>query len=220
MPINCLNGQIPESIFNLSMLQILAFDVNNISGNLPSSIANGLPDLEELYLGGNRLSGEIPASVSNFSKLTIFSLSENSFSGRVPTNLGNLQNLQSLEFQLNELTNDPSMPELDFLISLKNCRNLKAIRIGLNSFHGILPKSLGNLSTSVESFVAEHCGIKGIIPNEIGNMSNLMELHIGGNELRGTIPDTLGQLRNLQKLRLDFNKLGESEAFHMKLETH
>ncbi|KAL2496759.1 putative LRR receptor-like serine/threonine-protein kinase [Forsythia ovata] len=205
--INSLHGQIPESIFNLSMLQVLDFVDNNISGNLPSSIANGLPDLERLYLGRNQLSGEIPACISNFSKLIVLSLSNNSFSGHVPMNLGNLQNLQRLNFELNQLTNDRSILELDFLISLKNCRQLKKIQIGTNSFDGMLPRALGNLSASIEFFSAYSSGIKGIIPNEIGNMSNLIELDIGGNELTGTIPDTLGQLTKLQMLRLNDNKL-------------
>ncbi|KAL2528492.1 putative LRR receptor-like serine/threonine-protein kinase [Forsythia ovata] len=205
--INSLHGQIPESIFNLSMLQILNFVDNNISGNLPSSIANGLPDLEGLYLGGNQLSGEIPGYISNFSKLNVLDLDQNSFSGRVPMNLGNLQNLRFLDFQTNQLTNDPSMLELDFLISLKNCRQMKIIQIDSNSFDGMLPRAFGNLSASIEFFSAHSSGIKGMIPNEIGNMSKLIKLDIGGNELTGTIPDTLGQLTKVQMLGLNDNNL-------------
>ncbi|KAL2496962.1 putative LRR receptor-like serine/threonine-protein kinase [Forsythia ovata] len=205
--INRLHGQIPESIFNLSMLQKLSIVNNNISGNLPSSIANGLPDLEILFFGGNQFSGEIPGCISNFSKLIKLDLTSNSFSGRVPMNLGNLQNLQRLYFNDNQLTNDPSMLELDFLISLINCRQLKEIRISRNSFDGMLPRALGNLSASIKAFTADSSGVKGIIPNEIGNMSNLIELGIGGNELRGTIPDTLGQLTKVQMLRLNDNNI-------------
>ncbi|KAL2528995.1 putative LRR receptor-like serine/threonine-protein kinase [Forsythia ovata] len=205
--INNLHGQIPESIFNLSTLQILAFVNSSISGTLPSSIANGLPDLKGIYLSGNQLSGEIPGCISNFSKLTILDLSDNSFSGRVPMNLGNLQNLKLLNFEMNQLTNDPSMFELDFLISLINCRQLKVIQIGSNSFDEMLPRAFGNFSASIEIFSAYFSGIKGIIPNEIGNMCNLIELDIGGNELTGTIPDILGQLTKVQMLRLDDNKL-------------
>ncbi|KAL2525226.1 putative LRR receptor-like serine/threonine-protein kinase [Abeliophyllum distichum] len=189
------------------MLQFLGFVNNNIFGNLPSSIANGLPDLERLLIGGNRLSGEIPGCISNFSKLTKLGLDGNSFSGRVPMNLGNLQNLQFLHLWRNQLTNDPSMLELDFLISLINCRQLKVIRIDSNSFDGMLPRALGNLSASIKTFSAESCGIKGIIPHEIGNMSDLIELSIGRNELTGTIPHTLGQLTKVQMLKLNDNKL-------------
>ncbi|XP_022852094.1 receptor kinase-like protein Xa21 [Olea europaea var. sylvestris] len=212
---NNIQGPIPESIFNLSMLHVLSLAGNNISGNLPSSIANGLPNLERLLLADNQLSGKIPASISNFSKLTKLELGYNSFSGRVPMNLGNLHNLQSLRLGFNHLTKDPSVLELDFLSSLQNCKKLKLIGIGDNPFHGILPKSLGNLSTSIEIFRADHCGIKGIIPNEIGNLSNLIELDIGGNELIGTIPDTLGQLKKLQRLILGVNKLQGSVSVNL-----
>ncbi|CAA2968916.1 probable LRR receptor-like serine threonine-kinase At3g47570 [Olea europaea subsp. europaea] len=189
------------------MLQALSFSSNSISGNLPSSIANGLPNLDCLLLGGNQLSGKIPASISNFSKLVKLDLGLNTFCGRVPENLGNLQNLQFLSFQSNQLTNDPSMLKLDFLISLQNCRKLKIIWMGSNYFDGILPKSLGNLSTFVENFDADHYDIKDIIQNEIGTLSILIKLDIGGNELTRRIPNTLDQLRKLQRLILCVNKL-------------
>ncbi|CAI9757249.1 unnamed protein product [Fraxinus pennsylvanica] len=121
--------------------------------------------------------------------------------------LGNLRDLEILHLAYNPLTNDPSMLELDFLIPLKNCRQLRIIRIGNNSFDGMLPKAIGNLSSSLETFYAYYCGIKGMIPNEIGNMTNLIALDLGGNELIGTIPHTLGQLRMAQVLQIDGNKL-------------
>ncbi|KAL2479744.1 putative LRR receptor-like serine/threonine-protein kinase [Abeliophyllum distichum] len=122
-------------------------------------------------------------------------------------NLGNLQNLQLLNVEYNQLTNDPSMLELDFLISLINCRQMKVIRISSNSFDGVLPRALGNLSASLEVFTADFCGIKGIVPNEISNMSDLFEFSVGGNKLTGTIPETLGHLTKVQMLRLNDNKL-------------
>ncbi|XP_022870741.1 LRR receptor-like serine/threonine-protein kinase EFR [Olea europaea var. sylvestris] len=205
---NKLEGEIPESIFNLSKLQLLALVDNDISGTLPSSIAYCLPDLEYLYLAINRISGDIPHYISNFSKLAKLELGNNSFSGSVPMNLGNLQNLRYLSIAYNKLTNDPSVQELDFLISLNNCKMLKTIQIGYNYFDGMLPKAVGNMSTSLEKFYAPSCGIKGLIPSEIGNLSNLIWLEMGGNELTGKIPDTLSQLKKVQKLSLNDNKLG------------
>ncbi|CAI9784374.1 unnamed protein product [Fraxinus pennsylvanica] len=205
--INSLHGQIPQSIFNLSMLKIFGSTYNNLSGNLPLSIANGLPNLEGLYFGDNQLSGEIPGWVSNCSKLIVLELFNNSFSGRVPINLGNLQDLQYLYLFNNLFTNDPSMLELDFLVSLTNCRHLKRMSIGNNFFDGTLPKALGNFSTSLQIFHARSCGIKGMVTREIGNMSNLIWLEMGGNELTGKLSNTLSQLRKLQKLLLDDNNL-------------
>ncbi|XP_022862745.1 receptor kinase-like protein Xa21 [Olea europaea var. sylvestris] len=206
-PVNHLVGEIPESIFNLSNLILLSLTQNEISGNLPSSLNNGLPVLESLYLAGNLLSGEIPSGISNFSKLSTLDLTQNSFSGQVPMTLGNLRDLQTLSLQYNQLTNDPSMVELDFLSPLTNCRQLKILRFGFNSFNGMLPKVLGNFSQSVETITAGFCGIKGMIPSEIGNLSNIIYFAMGGNDLIGTIPDTMGQMRKMQKLIIRKNKL-------------
>lgn len=195
---NSLHGQILESIFNLSILQALSLIDNSNSGNLPSSLANGLPNLECVLVGGNQLSGEISASISKFSKLTKLGLDGNSFSGRVPMNLGNSHNLQFIDFGFNHLTKDP------LVLKMEN-----------NYFDIILPKSLGNSSKSVENFEADHCDFKGIIPNEIGILSNLIELDIGSNELTRRITDILDQLRKLQKLMLGFNKLRGSVSANL-----
>ncbi|CAI9784405.1 unnamed protein product [Fraxinus pennsylvanica] len=205
---NKLEGEIPESIFNLTKLQIINLVSNYITGNLPS-IVDRLHNLRYIALGFNKLSGEIPSSISNISNLILLALGYNSFSGPVPVNLGNLQNLQFLGLAGDQLTNDPSMSELGFLISLRNCRHLKYISIGSNSFDAMLPKSfsLGNLSASLEKFEANSCGIRGTIPNEIGNLSNLISLHMGSNKLRGRIPETLGELKKMQSLAIDNNKL-------------
>ncbi|XP_022870740.1 probable LRR receptor-like serine/threonine-protein kinase At3g47570 [Olea europaea var. sylvestris] len=206
--LNKLEGEIPESIFNLSKLTMVELSHNKISGNLPSSIGNVLPKLFLLYLNGNKLSGEIPMSISNLSRFQILDLKSNSFTGRVPT-LGNLQILDTLDIADSQLTNDHSMLELDFIISLTNCSKLRTIRIGNNNFDGRLPKSLasGNWSTSLSQLDAGSCGIKGPIPIEIGNLSNLIQLFMGGNDLNGEIPNELGKLKKLQKLDLSSNKL-------------
>ncbi|GFP81332.1 probable LRR receptor-like serine/threonine-protein kinase at3g47570 [Phtheirospermum japonicum] len=172
---------------------------------MPSELS--LPSLELLFLGHNELSGEIPSSITNASKLTQLDLSNNSFSGSVP-HFGNLRLLQTLRIWDNNLSGAefPSQ-ELGFLSSLANCRSLEILQISGNPLNGILPASIGNLSTSLTDFIAGYCNITGVIPNTIGNLSSLQRLSLTGNQLTGLIPQTIGKLKNLQGLSLNGNRL-------------
>ncbi|XP_049378289.1 receptor kinase-like protein Xa21 [Solanum stenotomum] len=207
---NALSGEVPVIIFNISSLKVIALAANTLSGKLPSNLGYSLPNLEGLYLGINNFSGKLPSSISNATKLKFLDLGRNMFSGNVPIDLGiNLQQFQSINFQRNMLTNDPSSTgEINFLSSFSHCKYLKFLMIGDNQFNGILPKSsLTNMSLSLERFIAFYCGIRGEIPVEIGNWTNLSWLTLGANEFIGSIPQELGNLKKLQTLRLYENKL-------------
>ncbi|KAL7212367.1 hypothetical protein ACSBR2_015117 [Camellia fascicularis] len=206
---NNLMGAIPTSIFNISSLQIMSLTENNLSSNLPPSIKFWLPNLSILYLGVNKLTGIIPESISNASKLIDLDLGYNAFMGSIPKSLGNLRLLQFLNLQTNNLTSgsSSSSPELVFLTSLVNCKDLKVLSINHNPLDGILPTTIGNLSASLEKFYAHSCGIKGNIPSEIGNISNLAFLNLQQNGLTGFIPSTIKALEKLQILDLSNNRL-------------
>ncbi|GFP81319.1 probable LRR receptor-like serine/threonine-protein kinase at3g47570 [Phtheirospermum japonicum] len=199
---NSLSGPIPSSIFNISTLKNLELSYNPFSGSLPLKFS--LPNLEELLLHNTELSGEIPSSITNASKLTLLELSKNSFSGSVP-NFGNLRFLQTLRIWGNNLSGVES--ELGFLSSLVDCRSLEILEISGNPLNGILPASIGNLSTSLRDFYARDCNITGVIPNTIGNLSSLLRLALRGNQLTGPIPQTIGKLKKLEGLELSRNRL-------------
>ncbi|KAM4098049.1 hypothetical protein ACJW30_07G047300 [Castanea mollissima] len=184
--------------------------MNQLSGHLPPSIGNWLPNLKVLYLWGNELKGIIPSSISNASTLVELELGANYFSGSIPNTLGNLRHLERLNLVNNYLTSNSSTLELSFLFSLTNCVDLTSIVVADNPLNGTLPISIGNFSTSLEEFEAFNCNIKGIIPREIGNLSNLMTLNLKNNELVGPIPSTVGGMRNLQGLYLQHNRLQRS----------
>ncbi|KAH6825112.1 hypothetical protein C2S53_018900 [Perilla frutescens var. hirtella] len=209
LSLNKLNGEVPQSIFNISSLEGLALGYNNLSGYIPSSIGKSFPNINYFDLRFNHFSGRIPCSVSNLSKLASFQLSENLFTGEIPINLGNLPQLEWLSVDGNELANNISKPEQDFLSSLTNCNYLRILEISSIPITGVLPKSLGssNLSASLEVLSAQSCRIISPIPNQMGNLTNLFVLRLGGNELTGLIPTALGYLSNMQRLDIRGNKL-------------
>ncbi|KAG2688032.1 hypothetical protein I3760_09G075100 [Carya illinoinensis] len=204
---NNLTGRIPNIIFNVSTIKVIELSSNKLSGQLPASIGHCLPNLEELYLWDNELREKIPSSISNASKLTVLELAANRFSGTIPNTLGNLKHLRVLNLAGNYLTRESSTLELSFLSSLTNCRELEKIMLANNPLNGSLPVSMGNFSTSLTSFSAFDCHIKGTIPKQIGNLSALIVLRLQNNELAGPIPTAVGGMRELQGLYLQRNRL-------------
>jgi LRR receptor-like serine/threonine-protein kinase FLS2 len=203
---NNFNGSIPFEIFNISTIQEIEMNFNNLSGHLPSNASLFLPNLHYLFLGVNKLSGTIP-SFSNASKLTHFDLGYNSFSSLIPKPFDNLRLLKWLNIAGNNLIIESSVSEFNFFSSLSNLAYLNSLDISDNPLNGILPSSIGNLSTSLQELYIGNCNIKGIIPRDIGNLSNLMTLSLHLNELDGPIPTTVGRLHKLQGLALSNNRL-------------
>ncbi|WMV23567.1 hypothetical protein MTR67_016952 [Solanum verrucosum] len=158
-------------------------------------------------LAFNQLEGENPQYIANASKLEILTLNYNFLTVAIPTNLGNLRELRSLFLDHNQLTNEPGEPELLFLNSLVNCRMLKYIDVGFNPLNGVLPNSIGNLSSTIEAFDIRNAHIYGLIPTSIGNMSGLISLFFNENNLTRYIPPEIGKLKQLQGLYLFNNKL-------------
>jgi LRR receptor-like serine/threonine-protein kinase FLS2 len=197
---NKFTSPIPFEIFNISTLQKAYMYYNNLSGHLPSNLGLFLPNLQHLVLEENNLSGTIPDSISNASQLTKLDIDDNSFSGIIPKSLGNLRLLQVLNLAGNNLTIESSTPEFSFFSSLLNLAYLRLLVLSDNPLNDILPSSIGNLSTSLETLYIDNCNIKGSIPRDIGNLSKLMALSLIVNELAGPIPTTVRRLYKLQIL--------------------
>ncbi|PHU05684.1 hypothetical protein BC332_26506 [Capsicum chinense] len=156
---NSFSGSLDMEIFNISGMRVISISNNNLSGSLPPNMCSLLPNIEKLYMNNlTNLVGTIPHSISNCSELTILELSNNQLTGLIPNSLGHLAHLQFLNLERNSLTND-SM--LSFLTSLTSCRSLTFLSVYLNSLNGMLPASTGNLSTSLRTFAADICKIKG-----------------------------------------------------------
>uniref|UniRef100_A0ACD5ZCW4 Uncharacterized protein n=1 Tax=Avena sativa TaxID=4498 RepID=A0ACD5ZCW4_AVESA len=205
---NRLSGRIPATLFNLSQLFYLELSMNMFSGTVPSYIGDTLPSLEYLYLGTNKLEGHIPDSLGNASELGALDLGSNYFTGTIPSFLGKLHKLGYLNLDKNKLEARTSQSR-DFLSALSNCSNLGTLSLYGNQLHGVLPNSVGNLSTTLGRLDLGGNYLSGTVPQSIGVLKNLDYLHLGGNNFVGTIPDSIGNLASLTKLYLSDNQFDD-----------
>ncbi|XP_057975129.1 LRR receptor-like serine/threonine-protein kinase GSO1 isoform X2 [Malania oleifera] len=206
LSMNHFNGPIPLKVFNISTIKIIDLALNQLSGGLPLSIGLGIPNLENLLVGGNKLSGEIPRTISNASKITMLDMGNNSFSGSIPNTISTLSHLKWLNLMFNNLTMESSegVSILPFLANLKDLENFMLSHNPLNS---MLPTSIENISTSLQSLELSNCKMWGSIPKDIGNLSSLFLLNLSFNGLSGSIPATVGKLHKLQGLYFNDNDL-------------
>uniref|UniRef100_A0A7N0R8F6 non-specific serine/threonine protein kinase n=1 Tax=Kalanchoe fedtschenkoi TaxID=63787 RepID=A0A7N0R8F6_KALFE len=200
---NSLSGTIPSSLYNLTSLRILSLPVNHLSGTLAPSMGIHFPHLRFAFVGGNNFTGIIPLTLSNISSLQQFDIFQNHFSGNVPGGLGRLEHLEWFNVGKNNLGSEDE-GDLDFLTNLTS---LKSLNIYENRFGGVIPRSIGNLSSRIEYLKLGSNMISGRIPVEVGNLVSLVGLGIEYNNLTGDIPSSIGNLVMLQRLTLGGNRL-------------
>ncbi|CAI0540135.1 unnamed protein product, partial [Linum tenue] len=205
---NYLDGEIPSSIFNLTLLTLLSLGENRLHGNLPWNMATLLPNLENFYVPFNQLTGSLPPSLSNASSMVQLQLQVNNFTGSVPS-MASSHNLLRLNIAENFLgSGKVNGDDLGFLSTLTNARKLQALVISINNFGGNLPEQIGNLSSSIEILVLDNNQISGSIPEGLQNLVNLEVLLANGNKLSGAKSlSIIGNMQSLVQLRLDNNDI-------------
>ncbi|KAL5710368.1 non-specific serine/threonine protein kinase [Ranunculus cassubicifolius] len=201
-----LSGVIPPSLYNISSIQFFLVALNQLNGSIPPNVGRTLPNLVAFALDMNSFHGPIPNSLSNASNLQALDFEDNDFTGSVPTNFGSLQNLISLGFANNSLGYRRA-DDLNFITSLSNCTNMMYLSLASNHFGGVLPDSVGNLSTSLQTLAIRRNLIHGPLPTSIENLVNLTSLTVDGNLFSGSIPFGIGKLQRLHRLNLQENML-------------
>nr|XP_043633388.1 receptor kinase-like protein Xa21 [Erigeron canadensis] len=177
---NHLYGTIPQFLLNLTSLKVLSIPNNSISGSLPKDIGLELPNLKILYIWGNKFTGSIPFSFFNCSNLLELELSDNRFTGKINIDLRRMPNLQVVGLGPNSLgSSEPD--EMNFIDSMVNCSKLEIIYLGTNQLTGVLPNSIGNLSSQLIALSFSRNFIYGTLPSGIGNLVKLERLLIDSN---------------------------------------
>ncbi|KAE9619937.1 putative protein kinase RLK-Pelle-LRR-II family [Lupinus albus] len=108
-PSQSLSGTLSPSIGNLTNLQSVLLQNNNITGPIPSELGK-LTMLHTLDLSNNFFNGIIPPSLGHLRSLQYLRLNNNSFDGECPESLANMAELAFLDLSYNNLSG--SVPKI------------------------------------------------------------------------------------------------------------
>uniref|UniRef100_A0A0D9X8D1 Protein kinase domain-containing protein n=1 Tax=Leersia perrieri TaxID=77586 RepID=A0A0D9X8D1_9ORYZ len=115
-PSQGLSGTLSSRIANLTNLEQVLLQNNNITGWLPPELGS-LPRLQTLDLSNNRFSGRVPDTLGHLSTLRYLRLNNNSLSGAFPSSLAKIPQLSFLDLSYNNLTGPvPRFPTRTFNI--------------------------------------------------------------------------------------------------------
>jgi Leucine-rich repeat (LRR) protein len=193
-----LQGSLPHSLSNLSLLERLTLSESSITGNIPSSLSE-IITLSSLNLHQNSLVGLIPSTFgSQLQSLLRLDLGSNSLSGSIPSSLSSIQSLEHLILSGNHLNG--SLP------SFSNWSNLISFSLAENSLTGTLPPSISSLSNLVYLDFDQN-QLRGPIPSAISRLSRLRILDLDKNQFTGKLPTEIALLPVLNFLYTSSNQL-------------
>ncbi|XP_073132743.1 protein NSP-INTERACTING KINASE 3-like isoform X2 [Henckelia pumila] len=98
-----LSGTLSSMIGNLTNLQSVLLQNNDITGPIPDVIGK-LEKLQTLDLSDNKLFGDIPDSIGNLKNLNYLRLNNNSLRGLVPNSLAKVESLTLVDLSFNNLS--------------------------------------------------------------------------------------------------------------------
>jgi len=248
---NHLSGPIPPELRCLRELRAMNIQRNYLTGSIPDDLFNNTPLLTHLAMGNNSLSGPIPRCIGSLPLLQYLSLQVNNLSGSVPPGVFNMSALCVLSLAINVLSgaisgpgnSSFSLPAVEFFSVYQNrfsglipsgfaaCRRLQSLYLPVNSFQGVVPAWLGELTavqvislyenhfdaapipaalsnlTMLRLLCLQSCNLTGPIPPELGQLRQLSVLNLYSNLLTGPVPASLGNLSNMIYLELEQNML-------------
>ncbi|XP_051137609.1 receptor-like protein EIX2 [Andrographis paniculata] len=189
-----LVGLIPSSFRKLKALRWLGLSSNQLSGEIPESLGN-LSGLEELDISYNKLVGLIPSSFRKLKALRLLSLSYNQLSGEIPIFLGQLSNLEDLGISGNLFNGTISEVHFDKLSKLK-ALSVSSNLITFKFRHGWVP------SFQLNFLFMGSSDIGGQFPSWLQSQKTLVYLNLSNCGISGTLPSDIGYMLPLLKYLL------------------
>ena len=192
MSSNCLEGSIPQYVFNAQWLD-LSNNIFSGSISLSCKITNR-SSLSHLDLSSNRLSGEPPQCWEQWTNLVVLNLANNNFSGKIKSSIGLLHHMQTLHLRNNSFIG--ALPS-----SLRNCRDLRLLDVGTNKLLGRIPTWIGGSLSLLIVFNLRSNEFIGSIPLNLCQLKKIQMLDFSGNNLSGKIPKCLKNLTAMAQKR-------------------
>ncbi|GJY36970.1 leucine-rich repeat-containing protein [Tanacetum coccineum] len=188
-----LQGKLPHYIFNLQSLETLDLSGNPFTGDIPSKIPVNLTHMD---LSFNNLNGTLPSWLFTSPSLEYLDLRYNMFSGNVPFESFALPSLKRLDlglpqfqwYGLGQLYLQSNLIEGPFPPSICNMSGLGFLDMSHNSFDGVIPQCVGNISNSLQMMDLGNNSFQGTIPNVFEEFMYLEGLILNGNQLEGGVP--------------------------------
>ena len=171
----------------------LSLDYNNLSGVIPSQLAN-LNHLLVLNLASNNLTGALPSSLGSYDNLIVLELQSNNLDGAIPSSLGDLDNLLIANLGSNKFSG--SIPP-----QLGKISSLQQLYLNHNNLSGFVPSQLGELSQLVRLYLNDN-NLSGMIPSQLLDLKSVSALFLAGNNFAGCIPGGLADLARSNDLPL------------------
>ncbi|KAL8200220.1 hypothetical protein R6Q57_011559 [Mikania cordata] len=196
-----LEGSLPQTLNNLTELQVLEFQNNQLTGPLPSLA--GLTQLQNLLLSYNNFLSIPPDFFDGMSSLQHVYLDYISFSSwSIPDSLKSASTLQVFSATSANITG--KIPDF---IGGDTFAGLTTLHLAFNSLEGGLPSSFSG--SSIQSLWLNGQDSQSKLNGSLDvlqNMTELTEVWLHGNQFSGPLPDFSG-LNNLQNLSVRDNSL-------------
>ena len=200
---NQLQGQIPRSLVNCTMLETLILGNNQINDSFPYWLGV-LPELGVLILRHNQLQGAIGKPKSNFvfPKLHIVDFSYNRITGKLPLEYFRIWKAVQIIGKNGPMYMQANMSFvlLGFIWNSDYAYSMTFTNRGIEIAYERIPYIFIAMDLSSNKF-------EGEIPELIGNLKGIQVLNLSNNLLTGSIPSSLEKLTALEVLDLSQNKL-------------